>query len=988
MRPVPPAGRHRALIRLGFAAGAAVLGAGVTLAVPASSQADALGACSATQGAVVAVDFAHWGGPVVLGCDAHPTTGLNLLHDGGFTTVGTVHDGPGFVCRIGSAGFDGRTQYPTPDEDPCTSTPPATAYWSYWIAPPGQDTWSYSPLGALSDVPVDGEVEAWTFGATDVGGTTGQPDFTPDSVRPGGGASPSAPQSPTTSPTVSATGSAPPPAQADLAAATAYLDAQLTAGDFVSSDGLGDPDYNLTAELGIALAATGGDDTALARIVSYLAANIDDAVYPNGASAPPDPTAVGNIALLTEVTGGDPRDVGGRDLIAALTGNVCAAAGSGGECTGPGDFYGALSPFAQATGILVLARAGVAVPQAAVTRLTGMQCSDGGFPGSMISPGDFCDPENDMTGLAVQALTALGGQTGVLAAAKSALLAAQQADGGFLPYTGATDSDTQTSALDAQALSLLGEDGAAQQALAFADSRQEPDGGFAADITTDDSDIYTTLTAVPAAADATLVTLSRPLAGSTPTQSPTTTPPTPVVMPNLAEGSAYLVSPANLIDGHYYSPFGGGFADWGMTVDGAFALAATGDQNSTLKGMVDYIDAQGADGSGGTVNDWTGVGTPYASGGALGKEALLAEVVGMDPHDFGGWDLIAQLDASVCAAASTGSDTSCAAAGNYTYSSSVFDQALGIMAQIRAGDTANAQAPIAYLESLQHADGSFPSLIPPTGDSDVDSTAMAAMALALVPGEQGAVAEAVSWIAGQQEQDGGFPGSSGDSVNSAALAIQGLTLESSSHGAQIDAAEGFLAGQQNSDGGFNVAAGGQPGSDVRASTQAVGGAVGTSFGTLSIDLSGVTAPPTTPGSPTPSTTPTVTHSPTPTHTPTPTRTPTRNPTQNPTKSSPPTTAPPASSYPAPVNTVSPSAPGFAATPSAGSTLGLAPSSASSPAAVAAPAPSAEAVATGQGTSINPLWWMTIGVAAVVATAVSALFVRRRRLAAAPPKADS
>src|SRR5207237_1031045 len=82
------------------------------------------------------------------------------------------------------------------------------------------------------------------------------------------------------------------------------------------------------------------------------------------------------------------------------------------------------------------------------------------------------------------------------------------------------------------------------------------------------------------------------------------------------------------------------------------------------------------------------------------------------------------------------------------------------------------------LESLQNADGSFPSLIPGTGDQDVDSTAMAAMALALAPGTAATadVSSAVAWIAGRQEKAGGFPGVGGDSINSAGLAIQAMSL--------------------------------------------------------------------------------------------------------------------------------------------------------------------------------------------------------------------
>jgi Squalene-hopene cyclase C-terminal domain/Prenyltransferase and squalene oxidase repeat len=353
---------------------------------------------------------------------------------------------------------------------------------------------------------------------------------------------------------------------------------------------------------------------------------------------------------------------------------------------------------------------------------------------------------------------------------------------------------------------------------------------------------------VPASAVPSAAPSASPAASTNGTVAATTAVPATARIPDLGKGVAYLVAPARLTDGHYYQPFGGGFADFGLTIDGAFALAATGGDDTALKKIVDFLDQQGQDGSDRTVNDWTGIGTPYASGGSIGKEALLAEVVGDDPHAFGGHDLIAALDAAVCARASSGSDTSCAAPGEYTYSPSVFSQALGVMAQLRAGDTANAAAPISYLEGLQNADGAWPSLIPSTGDSDVDSTAMAVMALALVPGDAAsqAVDKGVAWIAAQQEKDGGFPGAAGDSTNSAALAVQAMCIDAHPYAPRITKALAFLAGQQGSDGGFDVAAGGQPGSDLRATTQVVGGATGTSFGTLARDLNAAPTPSDTP----------------------------------------------------------------------------------------------------------------------------------------------
>jgi hypothetical protein len=415
-----------------------------------------------------------------------------------------------------------------------------------------------------------------------------------------------------------------------------------------------------------------------------------------------------------------------------------------------------------------------------------------------------------------------------------------------------------------------------------------------------------------------------------------------VTGPDLASGSAYLVSPANLTGGHYYESFPG-YADFGLTIDGAFALAATGDDNPALKRIVAFLDRDGKDPSGNTVNDWTGIGTRFASGGALGKEALLAEVVGGNPRDFGGHDLIAALDAAVCARAGAGADPGCAAAGNYAYATSVFDQALGIMAQLRAGQATEAAAPLGYLESLRNADGSFPSLIPDSGDQDVDSTAMAVMALALAPGAAAAadVSSGVAWIARQQERNGGFPAAGGESVNSAGLAIQALTLRAAGYRSQISAALSFLAREQNSNGGFSAYATGPRGSNLRASTQALGGAAGTSFGTLHRDLAAVTTPPPPVRSPAP----------------VPSRTPATQKTVTATVSSPAATA---------TRSRAPAVAGASApTPD--------PSVASPP-----PARHALAAAGNDASLTTALWQAAAAVAIAAAVVIGLLLIRRRR----------
>ncbi|MEV7324897.1 hypothetical protein [Streptomyces sp. NPDC093970] len=155
----------------------------VATAGPAAADPQPMGRCTTTSGVVLAVDFSHWGGPVYRSCGTTPTTGYELLNQGGWRTTGTGHDGPAFICRIGYSGYQRGKQFPTPAQDNCVLTPPASAYWSYWHADPGQNDWAYSQLGAMLYKPRPGSVDLWIFGATNVAGTEGRPTITPDQLR-------------------------------------------------------------------------------------------------------------------------------------------------------------------------------------------------------------------------------------------------------------------------------------------------------------------------------------------------------------------------------------------------------------------------------------------------------------------------------------------------------------------------------------------------------------------------------------------------------------------------------------------------------------------------------------------------------------------------------------------------------------------------------------------------------------------------------------
>lgn len=152
---------------------------------PAFASSRPIGACTTTSGVILAVDFSHWDGPLLRACGTTPTTGYQLLNQGGWSTVGDNHDGPAFVCRIGYSGFRGGTRYPTASQEACILTPRGDAYWSYWYADPGHNSWSYGRLGAMTHYPKSGGVELWVFGKTDTAGTQGSgvPTLRPDSIR-------------------------------------------------------------------------------------------------------------------------------------------------------------------------------------------------------------------------------------------------------------------------------------------------------------------------------------------------------------------------------------------------------------------------------------------------------------------------------------------------------------------------------------------------------------------------------------------------------------------------------------------------------------------------------------------------------------------------------------------------------------------------------------------------------------------------------------
>ena len=128
------------------------------------------GPCLDHTGVTVVVDFQELGGGVNVRCALGPVrSGLGALDAAGISWEGTLRFAD-FVCRI--AGQPGAAS------EPCGNTPPATAYWGYWLAPRGGD-WCYSILGPANRTPPAGTVEGWSFALNRTGTDLPPPRLAP-----------------------------------------------------------------------------------------------------------------------------------------------------------------------------------------------------------------------------------------------------------------------------------------------------------------------------------------------------------------------------------------------------------------------------------------------------------------------------------------------------------------------------------------------------------------------------------------------------------------------------------------------------------------------------------------------------------------------------------------------------------------------------------------------------------------------------------------
>ncbi|MDR0593601.1 MAG: hypothetical protein LBG60_10190 [Bifidobacteriaceae bacterium] len=392
-------------------------------------------ACQPGQGVTVAVAFAPIRDSIEIRC-APAASG----------TIGEAFAAAGFVIETGEWGMvvsiDGAE----------ASELGAQGWWGLfisttdgWPTGPAASDWQIAQVGA-SGGPVATD-QAYFYRLYDSYSATDDPQLTLAEVLGRQGTAPVAPPDRTT------------PAEGSAAAAAGWLGRQLAeSGDVLTLNGA--PDWGLTIDALLALAATGvGGDQAAATAARLRASGEDYIGGPDGIAQ--KWSAVAKLTLALQVAGLDttafPAGGATRDLVADLRGAMNA----------DGSFGASDAAFSHALALIALARTSGGVPPAALTWLEAQQCADADDPnyGSFgWSPG--CGfPDADATAMAINGLIAAGSAPdGPAAAAAAWLVATQEPEGGFpSSFSGA---NANTSGLSALALALAGGHDAAVGAAA------------------------------------------------------------------------------------------------------------------------------------------------------------------------------------------------------------------------------------------------------------------------------------------------------------------------------------------------------------------------------------------------------------------------------------------------------------------------------------------------------------------------------------------
>jgi len=238
-------------------------------------------------------------------------------------------------------------------------------------------------------------------------------------------------------------------------AAAAWSASQLVDGERVFNEEFSFDDAGLTADVLLALAASGTGADTIVAIADWLATQVD--AYTGATDGAVYVGPVAKLVIVAVATGRDASDVGGTDLVALLL----AQESEDGRFRDASDFGDFSSTITQSLAVIALARAGQGPSATSVAYLAAQACADGGFPASLETAP--CVSDVDSTGFAVDALVATGGDLATVGAAINWLEDVQQEDGSFAGSDGAPNANS--TALAALALRIGGATLAADRAV-------------------------------------------------------------------------------------------------------------------------------------------------------------------------------------------------------------------------------------------------------------------------------------------------------------------------------------------------------------------------------------------------------------------------------------------------------------------------------------------------------------------------------------------
>ncbi|MGW0610063.1 prenyltransferase/squalene oxidase repeat-containing protein [Streptomyces sp. NPDC002788] len=315
----------------------------------------------------------------------------------------------------------------------------------------------------------------------------------------------------------------------------------------------------------------------------------------------------------------------------------------------PSALYGDKDPkfdgvWRQSLALLAQDTVGVKPAAKSVRWLVRQQCADGGFASYRADPTTACDArtmlDTNATSAAVQALTAFGGHDDVTGKAVGWLKSVQNKDGGW-GYSPGGASDTNSTSVVIGALTAAGEepdqvekggkspyDALLKLALPCGG---DGDGAFAFQ-----PDKKGELVAnADATAAGVLGALGKGMVVRPGEKSDATCAKAGTPEQAAANGAAYLIAALAKDDGHLMSALAGAEPqpDFGNTADAVVALAARGDTGQAEK-SVRWLEKNSA--------AWAAQNGPAA----YAQLIFAAHATGTNPRDFGGADLVKQLNAT------------------------------------------------------------------------------------------------------------------------------------------------------------------------------------------------------------------------------------------------------------------------------------------------------------------------------------------------------